>query len=281
MISESHRRIIRELVQDQFLNPESTNLQYLIELVEICVKSVVEQQGTGPTYPYTLGAVPISTAIESAEIPCNPANVHDAISHVYQHLQGIVKANHPFMVKNIIPTPSLVHLVVNLAVSLYMPNGVTGEDAAESVLSEVRCAAALSKLLGYDPWQSAGVFTFGGTGTNLYAVRVGLQKADKNYSTDGYKGDCVVVSSWPAHFSQQNVAIWLGIGLNNYIQAKSNQDQTTDLTDLELKCKNAIFAGKKLACIIGVGGSTSNMAIDDFSEICAIRDNLVEEHNLN
>ena len=129
-------------------------------------------------------------------------NVHDAISNMYQHIQGIVKVNHPFMVKNIIPTPSLVHLVVNLAVSLYMPNGVTGEDAAESLLSEVRCAAALSKLLGYDHWKSAGVFTFGGTGTNLYAIRVGLQKSDKNYITDGYKGDCVVVSSWPAHFSQ-------------------------------------------------------------------------------
>ena len=32
-------------------------------------------------------------------------------------------------------------------------------------------------LLVYDPQQSGGVFTFGGTGTLLYGVKVGLEKA--------------------------------------------------------------------------------------------------------
>ena len=77
MISESHRRIIRELVHGQFLDPEDTNLQYLIQLVETCLKSVVEHQGSGPTYPYTLDAVPISTAIESAEIPYKPVDLSE------------------------------------------------------------------------------------------------------------------------------------------------------------------------------------------------------------
>ena len=34
-----------------------------------------------------------------------------------------------------------------------------------------------AELIGYDPAQAGGVFTFGGTGTMLYGVKIGLEKA--------------------------------------------------------------------------------------------------------
>jgi L-2,4-diaminobutyrate decarboxylase len=86
-------------------------------------------------------------------------------------MQRSIKANSPYMVKNIIPQPSFVYLAAYLSSSLYMANAVTGEDAGEALKSELACAASIARLAGMDPQQASGVFTFGGTGTNLYALK--------------------------------------------------------------------------------------------------------------
>src|SRR5690606_4311307 len=61
----------------------------------------------------------------------------------------------------------------------------------------------------------------------------------------------------------------------------SNLDQTTDLSELKRTCREAIESGKTIACIIGVAGTTSNMAIDDFENIQKIRDRLVHDYQLS
>jgi L-2,4-diaminobutyrate decarboxylase len=66
-----------------------------------------------------------------------------------------------------------------------MANAVTGEDAGEALKSELACAASIAWLAGMDPQQASGVFTFGGTGTNLYALKIGLTKASPDHLIDG------------------------------------------------------------------------------------------------
>jgi Glutamate decarboxylase and related PLP-dependent proteins len=184
------------------------------------------------------------------------------------------------MVKNVTPAPAFIHLATNLAVSLYMSNGVSGEYSGEILNAEIACAGAISKLAGLDPEKSAGVFTFGGTGTNLYALKIGLCKALPEHRAEGPNGKAVIIGSRSAHYCNQIGANWLGIGENNYVQVDSNLDQTTKLDQLEEKCREAIKGGKRIACISAVAGTTSNMGIDDIEAIFEMRERLVGEFNL-
>ncbi|MEV6314281.1 pyridoxal-dependent decarboxylase [Streptomyces sp. NPDC051776] len=211
----------------------------------------------------------------------SPIASEETLGQLRRWLAGSVKVHHQMFAKNIVPPPSFVNLAALCAVSLFMPNGVTGEDAAETLSAELSCARALARLAGYDPDQAGGLFTFGGTATNLYAINVGISKAQPDHAERGIEPGTSVVGSWPAHYSHKSACAWLGIGTQNYISAASLPDQTTDLTSMEAACRDVLERGHKLACIIGAGGTTSNMAVDDFAEIVTMRDRLTAEYLLD
>jgi L-2,4-diaminobutyrate decarboxylase len=211
----------------------------------------------------------------------DPVASETVLSQLRWWLAGSVKVHHHMFAKNIVPPPSFVNLAALCAVSLFMPNGVTGEDAAETLSAELSCAQALARLAGYDPDRAGGLFTFGGTATNLYAINVCIAKAQPDHAEHGINPGLAVVGSWPAHYSQKSACAWLGIGTHNYIAAASLPDQTTDLESMETACRDVLARGHRLACIMGAGGTTSNMAVDDFAEIATIRDRLAAEYGLD
>jgi len=156
-----YQLILKLLKSRYFLDPSGRNIDNITNLVSEAVNSVVRSQGIGPIYPQTSQIPKISDIIESAEIPEKISQEPTIILHKLPTLmQGIVKAGHPYMVKNIIPTPSIPALASYFAVSMYMGNGVTGEDSGQVLLAELACVSAISKLAGIDPLKSAGVFTF-------------------------------------------------------------------------------------------------------------------------
>ena len=79
-----------------------------------------------------------------------------------------------------------------------------------------RFVAMTSKIIGYDPEQSGGVFTFGGTGTTLYGVKLGLEKACPATVENGTPEDAVVFVSDIEHYCA--TSMWVGEG-NRYSPA--------------------------------------------------------------
>jgi len=115
----------------------------------------------------------------------------------------------------------------------------------------------------------------------MYAIKLGLQKAAPDHQLYGVPDDVYIITSLAGHYCHLTAAIWLGIGSERCLKAKTNEDQTTDLKDLESKCRNILKMGAKLATIIASGGTTSNCAIDDIEQIVHLRDTLVKEYSLN
>ncbi|WP_103502593.1 MULTISPECIES: pyridoxal-dependent decarboxylase [unclassified Streptomyces] len=263
-----------------FLRPDGGNAEALVELVRSALDAALSHQGAGPVYPQA-GQERGRSVTGEGGLPEGSVDAEVALGQLRGWLAGSVKVHHQMFAKNIVPPPSFVHLAAWCAVSLFMPNGVTGEDAAQTLAAELVSARALARLAGYDPDLAGGLFTFGGTATNLYAINVGLSKAQPGHSEDGVEPGVSVVGSWPAHYSQKSACAWLGIGTRNYIAAASLPDQTTDLASMEAACREVLARGHRLACIMGAGGTTSNMAVDDFSRIAAMRDRLAAEYNLD
>lgn len=280
--TKRYQEIVEDLRKNIFLSEKGANLESLLKLVSVAVTNIVEKQGDGPLFPAFKNKA-ISEVIANSALPQKYDFDHNSLlEKLNLDMQRSVKANSPYMVKNLIPQPSFIYFAAYIASALYMGNAVTGEDAGEALKSELACAAAIAKLAGMNTRKASGVFTFSGTGTNLYGIKLGLAKTDPDHLLNGLNSkDIVVVGNNASHYSQQTAVNWLGVGQLNYIQIKTNPDQTTNLKELQLKCEELLQNGKKIACIEAVGGTTSHQAIDDIEKIYSIRKRLVKKFDLD
>ena len=162
-------------------------------------------------------------------------------------------------------------------INIYNINtGLSGNAlAAEKAVSNILCSfAKIDKCMG------SGIFTFGGTATNLYAMKIAINKSCPNASKNGLPSNVKFLVTEDAHFSHAVAANWLGLGTNNLIIIPAKTDRTSDICKAE-KLMNAILAnGNILAGIIVNGGTTYDHAIDDIHSFRQIRDKLEKKYCL-
>jgi L-2,4-diaminobutyrate decarboxylase len=197
-----------------------------------------------------------------------------------RYLEGITIFGHAHTQQNVIAQPSIPSLIGVLLASLYNPNLAWDEYSRLVALAEVEATAITARLLGYDPAQAAGVFTFGGTGTTLYGVKIGLEKACPNTMTEGLREPAVVFASDSAHYCRYNVAAWLGLGTKQLLTVPTDVRNEIDLAELGRHAREALRSGRRVAAFIATMGTTDAFGLDDLEGVVALRDQLVEEFHL-
>ena len=218
---------------------------------------------------------------KGAALPDGMSSVEDVTAELVEYLRGMTIFGHPRTQQNVIPPPTIPSLIGVLLASLHNPNISWDEYSRLVALAEVEVVAMTSKLIGYDPEVSSGVFTFGGTGTTLYGVKLGLEKACAGTMQKGTPEELVVFVSDAGHYCASNIVGWLGIGTNNLITIPTTVENEIDLTQLEQQARTALGDGKKIAAIIATLGTTDSFGLDDLESIAALRDALVEEFQLD
>lgn len=208
-------------------------------------------------------------------------SVEEVTRELVQYLEGMFIWGHPRSQVNVVPPPSIASIIGMLLPAVYNPNLCSDESGRRVSEAEVRATAMSADLLGYDAETAGGLFTFGGTGTLLYGVKVGLEKACPNCLKQGVPGNLVLLASKQSHYSCHNVAGWLGIGEENVISIPSRADNSIRVDALGAAAREALAAGKRIAAIVGTMGSTDAFGIDDLAAIVKLRDQLVEEFQLD
>ena len=227
---------------------------------------------------------PVTLDFEAArhtQIADSPLALEDVTTRLVQYLSGLFVWGHPRSQINVIPPATIPSIIGNLLPSIYNPNLVSEETSLGVAIAEVEAAAIAADLTGYDPAQAAGVFTFGGTGTLLYAIRTGLEKACPGTARTGLREEAVVVCSETAHYSCRTVASWLGLGADNVIEVPTSPENEVRTCLLETMLRDALQAGRKVAAIVATMGTTDAFGLDNLEEIADIRDRLVDEFSLD
>ncbi len=214
-------------------------------------------------------------------LPDTMTSIEDVTADLVSYLRGMTLFGHPRTQQNVIPPPTIPSVIGVLLASLYNPNLVWDEYSRLVALAEVEAVAMASQLIGYNSEQASGVFTFGGTATTLYGVKLGLEKACPETMQNGTPEDAVVLVSDAGHYCAANVVGWLGIGTNNLITIPTTTENEMDLVQLEGEARGALKNGKKIAAIIATLGTTDAFGLDDLEHIAALRDTLVEEFRLD
>jgi glutamate/tyrosine decarboxylase-like PLP-dependent enzyme len=210
------------------------------------------------------------------------SSVEEVTHLLAEYCQGMTIWSHPNAQVNVIPPPSIPSITAFIAAAIYNPNIISDEHSARFAEAEVESVASVSDLVGYDPKQSGGLFTFGGTGTNLYGCKLGIEKTlQGNGMREGIRQDLKIVASGVSHYSRLNVAAWLGVGTNNLVPIQTIDNNEISLSDLESYLRAAFERGEKIAVILATLGTTDAFGIDDVAAIVRLRDRLVSEYGLD
>ena len=208
------------------------------------------------------------------------SSVEAVTADLVGYLRGMTLFGHPRTQQNVIPPPTIPSVIGVLLASLYNPNIAWDEYSRLVALAEVEASGITAGLIGYDPERSGGVFTFGGTGTSLYGVKMGLEKACPDTIQNGVSQDAVILVSDTGHYCAANIAGWLGLGTRNLITVPTTPDNEIDVAQLEEAARKALSEGRKIAAIIATMGTTDSFGLDDLKAIAAMRDTLVDEFGL-
>lgn len=208
-------------------------------------------------------------------------SVEEVTQELVEYCEGLTLWGHPRTQQNVVPPVTISSLIGVLLSSLYNPNLSWDEYSHRVALAEVEVVTMMSALLGYDPERAGGVFTFGGTGTTLYGMKLGLGKALPDSMEQGIREDAVVFASDASHYCRYNIAGWLGLGSNNLITVPTNGLNAMDVDALRTQASQVLQSGQKIAGIIATLGTTDAFGLDDIQAITTLRDELVQEYQLS
>jgi glutamate/tyrosine decarboxylase-like PLP-dependent enzyme len=220
-------------------------------------------------------------AARQTTLPDTMSSVEDVTADLVSYLRGMTIFGHPRTQQNVIPPPTIPSLIGVLIASLYNPNIAWDEYSRLVALAEVEAVGILTKMVGYNSEKASGVFTFGGTGTTFYGVKIGLEKACPGTLENGTPEDAVVFVSDAGHYCATNIVGWLGIGTDNLVTIPTIDENEIDLDRLEQEVRAALASGKKIAAIIATLGTTDAFGLDDLESIVTLRDTLVDEFQLD
>jgi L-2,4-diaminobutyrate decarboxylase len=219
-------------------------------------------------------------AAKGSRVADNGQTLEQVIPELAGYLNGMINWGHPRCQVNVVTLPTIASIIGVLLPSVYNPNLCSEDTSRRLAEAEVRTCSMVAELLGYDPEESAGIFTFGGTGGVLYGLKIGLEKAVPGCMESGLHDEVVVFTSDEGHYCGLTAAGWLGIGQANVIQIPTNPNNSICIEELAMAAREALSSGKKIAAIIATLGTTDAFGLDDLQAICQLRQELVEEFSL-
>jgi L-2,4-diaminobutyrate decarboxylase len=237
------------------------------------LKSAAPMLGTPITLDYE--------AARRRHVDESPMTLEAVTGELVQYLSGMFIWGHPRAQINVVSSPTIPSIIGGLLPSIYNPNLVSEESSRQVSVAEVEAIAMTAGLVGYDPATADGVFTFGGTGTLMYAAKIGLEKAMPGVRQRGLREPAVIVCSDRAHYANLTVANWLGLGEAQVVKVPSTDDNQIRIDAFTRELTALVDAGTRIACIVATMGTTDAFGLDDLVAMVRVRDELVQSRNLD
>lgn len=222
----------------------------------------------------------LERALES-RLSTTGRTLEELLPTLVQSLDGMPIWGHPRSQVNVIGTPSIASLLGVILPSLYNPNLCSEESGRGFSEAEVKACSITADLVGFNAQAAGGVFTFGGTGTLLYGVKIGLEKACPGTHERGLSEEAVIICSEQAHYACLNVAAWLGLGQQHVLRVPSRLDNSIDLGAFERTLRDTLAAKRKIAAVIATMGTTDAFGIDDLAAMHAAIANATKDFQLS
>ncbi|GII80466.1 pyridoxal-dependent decarboxylase [Sphaerisporangium rufum] len=219
------------------------------------------------------GITPAPLAAEIAGIDLDrplfgAAAALEELEEVY--LRDAVYFHHPRYLAHLncpVAIPALVAEAVLTAVNSSLD---TWDQSAGGTLIERRLIGWTAGRAGLGP-HADGVFTSGGTQSNLQALLLAREEA-RDRAGDGALPRLRVLASEAAHFSVRKSARLLGLAADAVVPVATGPDRRMNPAALERALDGCARAGLPVMAVVATAGTTDFGSIDPLAEIAALRD---------
>lgn len=224
-----------------------------------------------------------------AEIAFNPSaeglGVEKSLDRLIElFLNKSLKVHHPHSLAHLHCPTMVASQIAEVLINATNQSMDSWDQSPAGSLMEVQLVDWLRQKVGYGNG-TAGVFTSGGTQSNLMGVLLARDACiAKNWQTadgkewsvqrDGIPADAMhkvkVVCSENAHFSVQKNMAMMGMGFQSVVTVPCNDKAQMDVVALEKTLADLTADGKIIACVVATAGTTDAGAIDPLKAIRAI-----------
>ena len=269
---------------------DSEKLQELIDVFFTCRReelseifnellSALEAEQSMP--PGMLMSRNYETAQANPEIHTIQGNLKDARDASFPFYWGTDGWQSKLHLENVKGPPNFASLVGSMAALLKNPNLCVDKYCLRSNELEVKSITALANLIFYHTESPWGVFTIGGTISNLYGGKLGIEKLAPGAMQDGLQGKRLAgIVSEAGHYSNATLAGWLGIGVRNLHSIPTDGNMSMRLDLLEERLDELYSDGVLVAFVIATFGTTDAFGIDDIKTIDEIITRKAKEYDM-
>lgn len=221
------------------------------------------------------------TAQANPEIHVLPGNLKDARDAIFPYFWGTDSWNSPLHLENVRGPANQASLIGAIACLLKNPNLCTDRYSQRSNELEVKAITALANLIFYHTEHPWGVFTIGGTISNLYGAKIGIEKVVPGAMQKGLAGDRVVgICSSASHYSNRTIAGWLGLGTEQLLEIPTDENLSMRLDVLKEQLEELVSVGTKVAYVSANFGTTDGFGVDDIAGLRTILDEHAQRHGV-
>ena len=210
-------------------------------------------------------------------LPDHPKEQQIILNNSLKILNGQIRWNSALTLYNVCSPTMMNTVAASMITNLYNPNGMLTRTSAGYLYMEKQIVRQLSRLVGIDPDNSAGVFASGGKVCLAYAVKCGLNRCQRVF---GYDTEPVVITSDSNHFSIEAVAFQLGIQPSQCIRIPVTEKETINLNDFSKVIDKCFCLNIPIASIIVSGGNTTYSAVENLQEIEKILAELIKKYSV-
>jgi L-2,4-diaminobutyrate decarboxylase len=245
-----------------FLDNEESNFNLIIESIKLFRR---ELMGLFPTNSSVFTSDTVGHSF-APNIPLVGKHSKDVIADVVHAFENMIRWNHNNTFHNITPPTLIDNIAAGAVTNIYNPNCIWDYVSGNFFELEKSVATQVSGLVGF-PKDSFGIFTFGGKGTLIYAIKLGLNRVNRNSINEGIDKNAVVITSMSNHYSIEYICNLLGLGKDACIKINTDKEGIIDLHHFELTLEKLLESGKKIGCIILSGGNSLNNSIDPIKKV--------------
>lgn len=234
----------------------------------------------------TLGEMPEYTedyynrVIEKADVPKMGVSMEEVMQKLLKLVEGHRYVNRNY-VANAAPLPNIASIIGNLVMVLVNGNNLWDVEGPAAATAEVEITSMLSKLIGYDENLSAGYTTWGGQGAVFNSLRLAIARYAPSSNQKGIPKNLYCFCSELSHYSLYKSVEATGIGVENMIRVKVNQDHSMNLEDLKEKMERVIQKGGVPLYVLATMGTTDTFGIDDLEAMKQLAEELESKHCLS